>query len=471
MAAGPRAWPIGAGATTVSEPGAAPRVTDTPEWCQVPLADGAVAAIRSVPGERATLTAFRDGSVVGRAALLAPSGDAAVASVSPLGGDRPPGLVAVLVEHLAAAARRQGFTALLVPVAGDPAALEVLGACGLAGSVQPSGAGDVLRLSTAPTDRYLRTLEEREVASTSRWFFAHHRPGGKGPSAVVVPSARARAVLDTLRVAGVADPLVVTVEAAGDSRTAVASLAGDDRVEAIGLASAGAGPQARLAALSRHVGRTKTFVVVDGPGGLEGVWAQPGVARVRSNLELGRIFSHAGRLRRRPPPDDAGWSGHLAEVGDLDPRAARAILASAGVIDDAVRAVDREGVDGLLGAYGVDAGRPVAATVVVEARPGAGLAATVTVGRAATTTSRPLPLTEQDLRVLTTGVGPREARQHLQEVLRRTARLVDDQAEVVQVRLGPGREPSVAVGPARPGDDDPWVRRLPEAAVREAAAW
>lgn len=461
MTPGPAARSVAGGRATLEHGGAS-----VPGWCQVPLDDGRVAALRVDAGDRLEVTAFREGVPIGRAVLASPSGDGARAVVRPLGVTRYPGLEVVLLEHLAAAARRQGVAALLFATAGDDApAGELLRVVGLRSTVHGAGDAAVVRLATDPTDAYLRAMEEREVHAMSRWLLSLRRPEGVGPSAVVVPAARARAVLDTLRAAGVVDPVVVTAESAGDSRSALAALAGDERVEAIGLASAGPAPQARLAALSRHVGRTKTVVVVDGSGASEGVWAQPGVSRVRSNLELGRIFSRPSRLRRRHPAADAGWSGHLTEVDDLDLRAARGILRRAVAPDGTVRALSQEDVEGLLGAYGVDAGRPVSAAVAVESRPGVGLAATVTVGRATSATSRLLPLTEHDLRVLTTGVGPREARQHLEDVLRRTTRMVDDQSEVAQVRLGPGRPPGVVIGPARDGGDDPWVRRLPDAVV------
>ena len=403
-----------------------------------------------------------------------------VAEVAFLVGDafQGRGLGTLLLEHLAAAARHRGvatFVAHTLP--SNQAMLGVFSHSGFA--CEKRWIDNLIRVTmpTAPGERYLRAVAERDGISVRAWLAPRLGAAAAAGVAVLAPSGSGAAdVAGALREWRVDTSRVVHMdEVAIDAATGLSWLTLDDSAEVVVVIPERSGGWRRFVAAARAATRVKPVLAPGAAGLIAEACRQAGV-------ETGDAAEGARRLlgARR----DGSWTpperGRLPDLGGCDGYTARSALDRCrGAVGDPLPPdVSAE----VLAAYGLPPGAPPAGAV-----PGAGVvvvgevpgpAGRVLGARVEASTSphagvhtRLLPLTDRDAGDVADAAAPGEG--GAADCVLRAARLVEDQPDVRTVRLRwapPGRSGARApwatleTGSPRGSDDDPFVRRLPQAA-------
>lgn len=359
------------------------------------------------------------------------------------------GLGTLLLEHLAAAARRRGIARFFAEtLATNEAMQDVFRHAGFPVEHRwDQGVVDVT-FPIAPCDAYLDAVTGRALHASHAWLTcrAERLPGwGEGAGAGVailtggwgVSPALAACGVGAVPLAGVVrlqqpgtgapggrtDRCGGTAEPVPDAADLLGYLVHEPDVEVIAVDLPWVShPRRFVAALRAASQHTPVIAVVPdsgaellrpGSGGAGALYRHAGVEVVSASQapdRLARLLSRRRAARWQPGPRRA-----VAEVASCDPAEAHRLLtmAAAGEVPGTaersrsgqVRPLDGRRAAGLLGAYGLDAKAPqppagVIAGAVLEVcdSPGAGLSARVLspMGPAGGG-SRPLPLTEADL--------------------------------------------------------------------------
>ncbi len=390
------------------------------------------------------------------------------------------GVGAMLLEHLAGAARRRGVASFYAQTLGGNYAMQhVFRHAGF--NCVERWVDGVIEVSfpIAPTQRYLEAVMQRDLVSVRARLAGIPRPARGGLGLVVRTEAEAATARAACRAAAVDVCTVLVTDTLGlDATDALLYLGSDSDAGVVGWHWSGLLQPRRFVAIAREVGRSRPLVSVVAAG-LDAEWAeQAGVDTVRGVGELvlrAGDFLAARRDRSWAPP----YRGQLVEVPGCDVAAARSALDQATPATSEMGALTRlapDTTERVLAAYGIaDARLPVAgadwgrltldddASMVLSA----GVAASA--GPDMPGLARLLPLTAQDATELVEAVGlgnyPTDA---AVEPLLRAARLIDDQPDVRRIEVAWPRStgagaPSVAMwrGRQRGPGDDPFVRRLP----------
>ena len=227
------------------------------------------------------------------------------------------GLGTLLLEHLAAAARRQGITSFYAETLGSNAPmLDVFAQTGFR-CLRTFNQGVVdVSFQIAVTGSYLEAVLGRDVHAVGAWLQPGLQPTGGGALGVVCRSSSTAAVMvAALESRGVGvSTMVVTEDAGIDVYTGLAYLAGDSDTAVIAVESEGLERSCRLVALGRFVTRRKPVVVLErlAAGGQR--WAQAGVERRDALADwLDRISQLVIQQRRGiwSPPARGGAHGAL----------------------------------------------------------------------------------------------------------------------------------------------------------------
>jgi GNAT superfamily N-acetyltransferase len=389
------------------------------------------------------------------------------------------GVGALLLEHLAGAARRRGVASFVAQTLGGNYAMQHVFRHAGFNCVERWTDGVIeVSFPIAPTQRYLESVIQRDAVSVRARLANIPRTGKGGLGLVVRTEADAAEVIEACRTAAVAVSLVLVTDTLQlDATEALLYLGWDSDVDVVACYSAGLQEPRRFVTIAREVGRGRPLVAVVTPG-LDVDWAdQAGVDRVAGVNELvlrAGDFLAARRDGTWAPP----YRGQLVEVPGCDVALARSVL------DQATPTITRQGVATRLAPDTV--GRVLAAYAIVPARSprsaadggritladdaSTGLAAHVAAaGPARPGMTRLLPLTDQDATELVEAAGlggyPTDA---AVDSLLRAARLLDDQPDVRRIEVAWPRSTdgagglSVALWTGRdrgPGHD-PFVRRL-----------
>ncbi len=421
------------------------------------------------------------------------------------------GLGSLLLEHLAAAARRRGVATFLAEtLASNYAVRQVYDDLGLERTLSGSGGVADVSLPIAPTQRYLQALTDRELSAAHAYVRARLGPevgsgsgSGSGGGLALVCSSRTAATELAAACQAVDVPvgaLLVTDEVGLDVGTAIAALAADPAVGAVAAHIGAVALPARFVALGRAAGRRKPVVALTSDPAVAALCAQAGVAHL---AEPAALAVHAGQLLARQltgtwrPPD----TGSLVDLPGCDPAGGSKALANTRSIPHHRNHRPRRLASGpaqqLLACYGIAPGPappgeagPIGMLVVGSPgvtgdATGRGPTARVQLARPGgpPPPTRQLPLTDLDAHHLVSALGTDSSGAAAAvELVLRVARLVDDQSEVHQVQVPLGADgravPGTAIwtGPARGTADDPFLRRLPDItpAVRtrtQAQSW
>jgi GNAT superfamily N-acetyltransferase len=391
------------------------------------------------------------------------------------------GLGTLLLEHLAAAARRRGVTVFEAQTLGSNHAMQKLFLHTGFACDQRWNAGVIeVAFPILPTQRYLETLLDRDARAGHAWLAPRLEPPGPGRLGVVCGTvAAAEAVVAACRSGRVGvSTIVVTDELGIDLSAALSYLALSEDTDVIAVEAAGVATPRRVVARARELARHRPLVALT-PSGGEPVWCvQAGaqmVHRVEDLVDRVRELLVEQRAETWQPP----VRGELAERAGCDPSAGRTVLDDAGSgsgSGGSQRLPTRPAIE-LMAAYGIPAAPPKwhptpgGGTVTFEDRAELGLCARVGAasGSPDQRVARLLPLTGRDAEDLADAAAPVPAdRDSLVDLIVRAARLIDDQADVSRIRLPVGPSPIAArsqievwIGPTRSTEDDPFVRRLP----------
>jgi GNAT superfamily N-acetyltransferase len=395
------------------------------------------------------------------------------------------GLGSLLLEHLAVAARRRGVGTFVAHTLGTNYPMQnVFRHAGFICSQRWADGVVEVSFPIAPTQSYLRALIERDLESVRPRLARVATSGSGGLGVACRTMASAETVSSACRLAGLEVSTVLATEelglSANDSLLYLA-FAGDTDVVVIELP----GPKQlrRCVALAREGARERPIVFLTTAEADTSWCRQAGVDSVH------RVGDLVGRLRELALERRAGtWSpshrGCLVAPPDCDIARARAVLdeargPGAGHQPSPVRLPPGPTAE-VLAAYDITlppAARPGSArgsgpdgkpALILEEQPGVGLLARTESpldGTAAGLTAL-LPLTDRDAADLVEAAPLEDENRGLAaDVVLRAARLIDDQADVSQVRIPlcsprPG-ETGVEVwtGRRRGTDDDPFVRR------------
>jgi GNAT superfamily N-acetyltransferase len=390
------------------------------------------------------------------------------------------GLGSLMLEHLAAAARRRGVATFLAHTLGNNYPMQnVFRHAGFTCAQRWADGLIEVSFPIAPSQQYLEAILERELGSIRPRLarVPTTASGGLGVAcqtaamADVIRSACHSAGLDVAR-------LVVADECNVDPVDALLWLAVDNDCQLVVVESAQPAQPRRFVALAREAVRHRPVVLLTSPGAT--AWCRQ--ARVDPVHHVEDLMDRVKEvtLERRRGTWSSPRRGALVELSDCNVGKARSVL-------DEVIAGHREqpglpvrlppGPTGdVLVAYGIavhPAGRPGhpggERCVVLEDQPGVGLTARL---GSPLDGSDPgpealLPLTDRDAEELVEAAPlARHDRASAADLVLRAARLIDDQADVVRIRLplhapASGDGPQIWTGRVRGTDDDPFVRRLP----------
>jgi GNAT superfamily N-acetyltransferase len=446
--------------------------------------------LRPEEAERFTHVDYHD-----RLALVAEVGDELVGVARydrPPGGDQAEvafvvadhlqghGVGTLLLEHLAAAARRRGVAAFAAETLGTNHPMqEVFHRAGFPARQRISAGIAQVRFPIAPTDAYLSAVLQRDAASTYARLHPVVLTAGAGGVGIVCQSETgASNVVEECRRLGLQPSAVLVAEALGvDLGDLLAYVAADDQTKVVLVHSDLLRSPACTVAHVRVLGRHKP-VLVAAPGawsanlctqgGAEAVEDLPEVVN-RGAERLAQC--HAGTWQ---PPD----RGVLVDLGGCNVTRARAVLdrAASGTDDPhGVSCLDPETVSDLLVAYGIagpDGDRSVAPPAAALTIDDEGGSATARAGRRPGGMVRMLPLTDKDVaELLTAGADAADsglAAPGLAEPVVRLARLMDDQMDICRIEAAVGQGVALDIriwttAQFRQRPDDPFVRRLPPA--------
>jgi hypothetical protein len=251
--------------------------------------------------------------------------------------------------------------------------------------------------------------------------------------------------------------------------TGLSYLAAGHESEIVAVESADRVGSARMVAVARELARHRPVVVLAAPGRGSDWWDQVGANSVDGVEPL------AGRVRellaaRRGGAWEPPARGALVELPGCDVSRAREVLDQAGspVVDlGPTHLLGAGPTRQLMAAYGIPTGplakfaAPGGAVLTIQGQGGIGLVAhsAVSLEGGDGGLTRLLPLSERDAAELVAAAPGSSGSVVVADALLRAARLIDDQADVSRVRVGPGGV-AIWTGPVRGTEDDPFVRRL-----------
>jgi GNAT superfamily N-acetyltransferase len=395
------------------------------------------------------------------------------------------GVGSLLLEHLAAAARRRGMTTFVAHTLGTNYPMQnVFRHAGFVCSQRWADGVVEVSFPIAPTQSYLRAVIERELESV-RPRLARVATSGRGGLGVACRTMQsAETVSSACRLAGLeVSTMLVTEEVGLNANDSLLYLAFAGDCEAVVVESPGPTQPRRRVALAREGARERPIVFLT-PAGADTSWCrQAGVHAVHG---VGDLVDRLRELvlERRTGTWSAPDRGCLVALPDCDVARARTVLDEAGGAGarrqaSPVRLAPGPTADALA-AYGITltpVARPGSAggsgpdgepALIFEEQPGVGLVAR-TGSRLDGTASGPvarLPLTDRDAAELVEVASVEDENRALAAgVALRAARLIDDQADVSQILIplgsprpgGTGAE--IWTGRVRETDDDPFVRR------------
>jgi GNAT superfamily N-acetyltransferase len=390
------------------------------------------------------------------------------------------GVGTLLLEHLAAAARRRGVAAFIAETLGTNHPMqEVFHRSGFPTRLSFSSGVAQVDFRIAPTDAYLEAVLERDAWAMHARLRPAVAPAGSGPVGIISQSASgASALAEACGRLGLELSSVLVAETlATDSAGALAYLAADDATRVGLLHGELVGPPARLVAHGRALARRKPLLAIGSEAWSANLCEQAGI-ELAGDLEALPRWA-AERLAQL---DEGTWRpparGALPELDGCNIGLARAVLDRDSVSVEQSRVANRpsastgrlddSAVADLLTAYGLispggGAGAPTMLSVTIDDEGGSSATARAT--RAVGQVLRMLPLTDRDaVDLVGTGVVGDEPR-GLDSVLR-LARMLDDQPDVCRIEVAIGdqgdlNEVRIWTAAVRDRLDDPFVRRLP----------
>jgi GNAT superfamily N-acetyltransferase len=397
------------------------------------------------------------------------------------------GAGALLLEHLAGAARRRGVACFVAQTLGTNYPMQHVFRHSGFNCVERWVDGVVeVSFPIAPTQRYLEAVIERDRHSV-RACLGGLSARGRGLGLVLPSGPDAEAVLASCRSAALDVSMVLVTDELGvDVTDAVLYLGWESDCDVVAVQVAEVSRPRRFMAAAREATRRRPVLSLVAAGSAGDDVEQAGVEPAR-HVEQ---FIARGRELLADSADGAWFPpdrGRIVDLSDCHPDRARSALdevhATAGDPGRGLAPLGPEPAREVLSAYGI-ACDPVTARapgrgrlLTLEHHPQRGLmaaAGSLTTG-VKPRLARFLPLTDRDGEELVAAAGFAGARAGpAVGVLLRTARLLDDQADVAKVEIvspdspSGGALPVIGVWTREPtaGDDDPFVRRLPSRAGR-----
>jgi GNAT superfamily N-acetyltransferase len=391
------------------------------------------------------------------------------------------GLGALLLEHLAVAARRRGVATFVAHTLGTNYPMQkVFRHAGFRCSQRWADGVVEVSFPIAPTQAYLQAVIERDLQSVRSRLASVPRAGSGGLGVACRSAASSETVSSTCRLAGLeVSTVLVTDELGLNTNDSLLYLAFDGEYDAVVVESVDAVEPRRFVALAREGTRNRPIVLL-APAATATSWCrQAGVDLVH------RVEDLVDRLRELLLERRSGqWSpprrGSLVELADCEVGRARAVLDECAGLEPRQHRKPVRLPPGptaaVLNAYRIaipPAGGPGPAGdpyCVLEDQPGVGLVARLgsPLAGAGPGLAAVLPLTDRDAAELVEAARLVDRDSALTvDVVLRAARLIDDQADVRQIRIPLGSPPrgesgaEVWTGRVRGIDDDPFVRRLP----------
>jgi GNAT superfamily N-acetyltransferase len=385
------------------------------------------------------------------------------------------GLGTLLLEHLAAAARRRGVAAFTAETLGTNHPMqEVFHQAGFPARQRISTGIAQVDFSIAPTDAYLEAVLRRDASASH----ARHQPAlptaSGGAAGIICQSeAGASVVAEMCRHFGLEPSVVVVAESLGiDVGTGAAYLAADPSTKLVLIHADLIQTPARFTAHARALARRKPVLAC-----VTGAWSanlcgQAGLELVEDVPSLG-----ARAAERLAQIDDGSWRpssrGALVDLDGCHVTAARAAIERPEASPDGVPGygcLNPETVTELLAAYGITSAdnrdRPAETpAVLLTINDHAGGSATARTGGSMGRARRMLPLTDQDATDLLAAGIPPGVPGAAGPVLR-LARMIDDQPEICRIEARVCQSGLAALvrmwtDPVAARPDDPWLRRLP----------
>jgi GNAT superfamily N-acetyltransferase len=395
------------------------------------------------------------------------------------------GLGSLLLEHLAVAARRRGVATFVAHTLGTNYPMQsVFRHAGFICSQRWADGVVEVSFPIAPTQSYLRAVIERDLESLRPRLAQVPTSGSGGLGIACRTRASAEIVSSACRLAGLEVSTVLVTDDLGlDANDSLLYLALAGDCEVVVVERADWTQPRRCVALAREGGRDRPIVFLTPAGSVTSWCRQAGVEsvhRVEDLVNRIRELTLARRSGTWCPP----CRGSVVEVPGCDVARARAVL------DEASGPGARRHLSpvwlppgptaDVLGAYGIalpPAGKPASAgghgpvgepCLILEDQPGSGLQA-----RAGSQTDGTgpevvalLPLTDRDAAELVEAAPLADDNRALAvDVVLRAARLIDDQADIAEIRIPHGSPPGgdagveMWIGRVRQTADDPFVRR------------
>ena len=169
------------------------------------------------------------------------------------------GVGALLLEHLAAAARRRGVANFVAQTLGSNYPMQHVFRHAGFNCVERWVDGVIeVSLPIAPTQRYLEAVIERDVLSVRARLGATSRATGGGLGLVLPTHADAEAVIGACQSAGLDVSTVLVTESLGlDATDALLHLGWDDDCDVVAVLAAGLSRPRRFVAIAREVARRR----------------------------------------------------------------------------------------------------------------------------------------------------------------------------------------------------------------------
>jgi GNAT superfamily N-acetyltransferase len=348
------------------------------------------------------------------------------------------GLGTLLLEHLASAARHRGVSGFAADTLFTNYQMqEVFRDVGFQRRVEWGDGVSHVSFPITPTQGYLDAVLSRHFVSTGAWLEPRiERLEGLGAHAVCLSRESAKA----LEAAGAELSSLVVVD---DATLGLAGLAADNPTGLVMVELGELRLPGRFIAMARASGQSLTIVTVDPAHRYADVCRQAGIRRAGSWREA----IVAGDYAR------SGKRGSLIEFPDCEVGTARRLLDQAAARLGPVNGLallEAGSVGELFHAYTI--GHKPALKISIGDDSG-GVAIRTTDPRRPVARAF-LPLTDTDGEYL----AGKEA-----EAVLRLGRLLDDHPDVRRVELSSDGARQVWIGPRRGSQDDPFVRRLPDA--------
>ena len=350
------------------------------------------------------------------------------------------GLGTLLLEHLAAAARRRGVPAFTADTFCTNSRMQ--GVFRRAGfDYRSSFESELVHYSfpITPTQRYLESVLRRQCASATAWF--DRTVGAALSGDIVAVSGSTHTSASLAAAAERTGSSLFTLSLPGDPTDGLTGFLADPSGRTVIVDLDGLRQPRRFLAVARAAAGERAIIALDPSRQWKRLCRQAVVPAARWADEA---IAHATRRRIFPALD-----GAIPDLADCDLVAGRALLddCAAGVApSETFGELAQDATTVLLAAYGIEG---PTSTAISAGDIGSPLAVRTSMfGRSR---DRLLPLTDVDALEL---AGPDA------DTALRIARLLDDQPDVRDIRLVPGRAPRILLGPRRDTVDDPWVRRF-----------